>query len=238
VTRFASLDLEQVPALLRAEPATLRDWLERQRPSLAAFCVFTIVLGAGIYGGVMGCWRSPLQALFTGIKLPLLILLTTLGNALLNAMLAPLLGLNLSSRQCLTVILMTFAIAAVMLGSLAPVAAFVVWNTPPLTAATTLASPEYGLMQLTLFAFIAGAGVTGNVALAPLLREWSGSAGVARRVLCAWVAVNLLLGSQICWVLRPFIWDPAGPVQFIGQQYLHGSFFETVFEAARRLLFP
>lgn len=238
MTRFAALDLEQVPALLRAEPATLRDWLERQRLSLVTFCVLAIVLGAGIYGGVMGWWRSPLQALFTAIKLPLLILLTTLGNALLNAMLAPLLGLNLSGRQCLTVILMTFAIAAVMLGAFAPVAAFVVWNTPPLTAATTLASPEYGLMQLTLFAFIAGAGVTGNFALAPLLRDWSGSVAVARRVLCAWLAVNLLLGSQICWVLRPFIWDPARPVEFLGPEYLRGSFYETVFEAARRLLFP
>jgi hypothetical protein len=238
MTRFAALDIEQVPALLRAEPATLRDWLERQRPSRAAFCVLTIVVGAGIYGVVMGSWRSPLQALFTGIKLPLLILLTTLGNALLNAMLAPLLGLNLSGRQCLIVILMTFAIAAAMLGALAPVGAFVVWNTPPLTAATTLASPEYGLMQLTLFAFIAGAGVTGNVALAPLLREWSGSAAVARRVLGAWLAVNLLLGSQICWVLRPFIWDPARPVEFLGPEYFRGSFYETVFEAARRLIFP
>ena len=228
----------EAPVLLRAEPATLRDWLERQRLSRATFCVLTIVVGAGIYGAVMGWWRSPLQALFTGIKLPLVILLTTLGNALLNAMLAPLLGLNLSGRQCLTVMLMTFAIAAVMLASLAPVAAFLVWNTPPLSAATTLASPEYGLMQLTLFAFIAGAGVTGNVALAPLLRDWSGNAAVACRVLCAWLAVNLLLGSQICWVLRPFIWDPARPVEFLGPEYFRGSFYETVFEATRRLIFP
>jgi hypothetical protein len=56
-------------------------------------------------------------------------------------------------------------------------------------------------------------------------------------VLLAWLAGNLLLGSQIAWVLRPFIWDPAGRVEFIGQQYFHGSFYETVLEALRRLLF-
>ena len=33
-------------------------------------------------------------------------------------------------------------------------------------------------------------------------------------------------------------WDPARPVVFIGREYFHGSFYETVFEAARRLLFP
>ena len=237
MTSYSALDFRQVPTLLRAAPATLRDWLERRLSARATFCVLTIVLGAGAYGAVMGSWRGGWQPLCTGIKLPLLILLTTLGNALLNAMLAPLLGLNLTARQCLTVILMTFAIAALILGALAPIAAFVVWNLPPLTPATTLASPEYGLLQLTLFGFIASAGVTGNVALAPLLRAWSGRRGVARRVLFAWLAVNLLLGSQICWVLRPFLWDPARPVEFLGPEFLRGSFYETVFEAARRLLF-
>ena len=201
------------------------------------WCAGVVILGGGLYGAVMGAWREPLQALYTGIKLPLVILLTTLGNALLNAMLAPLLGLNLTFRQTLLAVSMTFAIAAVLLGAFSPIAAFVVWNTPPLTAATWLTSPEYGFLQLTLVAFIAGAGVTGNTCLEPLLRLWSGSAAIARNVLLAWLAVNLLLGSQICWVLRPFIWDANRPVEFIGQDCFQGSFFETVFEAVRRLVF-
>lgn len=222
--------------LLRAQPATLVDWLKRWRTQRLTWCVTIIIIGAGLYGAVMGAWRDVLQGLYTGIKLPLVILLTTLGNTLLNGMLAPLLGLNLTFRQSLLIVLMTFAIAAVMLGALSPVAAFIVWNTPPLTAATRLASAEYGLLQLTLVIFIAYAGVSGNLCLMPLLRQWSGSSFVARNVLLAWLAVNLLLGSQICWVLRPFIWDPARPVEFLGPEYLRGSFYETVFEAARRLL--
>jgi len=186
----------------------------------------------------MGCWRDPWQALYTGIKLPLVILLTTLGNGLLNGMLAPLLGLNLGFRQALVLVLFSFAIASLILGALSPVALFVVWNTPPLTAGTRLSSPEYGFLQLTLAVFIAVAGILGNVRLLPLLRQWTTSDAVARRVLLAWLAGNLFLGSQICWVLRPFIWDPAGPVEFIGRQYFHGGFYETVFQAACRLLWP
>ena len=201
------------------------------------FGLAAIVIGAGAYGAVMGFWRDPLQALYTGIKLPLVILLTTLGNGLLNGMLAPLLGFNATFRQSLAIVLVTFATASVILGALSPVALFVVWNTPPLSSATQLSSPEYGLMQLTLAVLIACAGIAGNVHVVPLLSQWTRSAAVGRKVLLAWLAGNLFLGSQICWVLRPFIWDPAGPTQFIGREYFRGSFYETVFDAVRRLVF-
>ena len=92
-------------------------------------------------------------------------------------------------------------------------------------------------MQLMLALFVAFAGTVGNVRLLPLLQQWTDRAPVARNVLLAWLAVNLFLGSQICWVLRPFIWDPSGRIEFIGRQYFHGSFYETLFEAARRVLF-
>jgi hypothetical protein len=203
---------------------------------LAQLCAVVVVVGGALYGAAMGSWWVPLQALYVAIKLPLLILLTTLGNGLLNGMLAPLLGLNITFRQSLAAVLVSFGIAAAILGALSPVALFVVWNTPALAASTRLSSVEYGFLQWVIVLFIAGAGVVGNVRLLPLLRGMAGNASIARRVLFAWLAGNLFLGSQICWVLRPFIWDPAGPVRFIGKEYLHGSFYETLFEAARRLL--
>ena len=89
---------KSVGAFLRAETDQFRDWMLHRQENLVGFCVVAIVVGAGSYGAVMGCWRDPLQALYTGIKLPLVILLTTLGNGLLNGMLAPLLGLNVTFR--------------------------------------------------------------------------------------------------------------------------------------------
>jgi hypothetical protein len=234
--RTPALNFDSVGLFLRSDAKRLHEWVTRSRSRLVWFCVTAIVVGAGPYGAVMGSWRDGWQALYTGIKLPLVILLTTLGNGLLNGMLAPLLGLNLGFRQSLVLVLISFAIASLILGALSPVALFVVWNTPPLTAGTRLSSPEYGVLQLTLAGFLAFAGILGNLRLLPLLRQWTNKAAVARRVLLAWLAGNLFLGSQICWVLRPFIWDPAGPVEFIGRQYFHGSFYETVFEAARRLV--
>jgi hypothetical protein len=223
---------------LRADPDALGRRVTRPGSREIWVCLAAIVLGAGGYGAVMGSWRDPWQALYTGIKLPLVILLTTLGNGLLNGMLAPLLGVNLPFRQSLVAVLLSFAVTSVVLAGLSPIALFLVWNTPPLSAATRLTSPEYGFLQLMLALFIAVAGIIGNARLLPVLERLGHSAPAARRVLFAWLAGNLFLGSQISWVLRPFIWDPAGPVQFVGRQYFHGSFYQTVLQAAWRILAP
>jgi hypothetical protein len=199
--------------------------------------VAVIFAGAGAYGAAMGSWRAPQQALYTAIKFPLVILLTSLGNALLNGMLASLLGLNMGFRRCLLVIFMSFTIASAILGSFSPLMLFLVWNTPPVGAATTANSAAYGFMQLATVGIIAFAGVMANLRLIPLLRNLSGNSATALRVLFAWLAGNLLLGSQIVWLLRPFIGNPAIPVEFLTSHALEGNFFEAVFYDLRRLIF-
>ena len=64
------------------------------------------------------------------------------------------------------------------------------------------------------------------------------SAIVARKILFAWLAGNLLLGSQLSWILRPFIGLPDLPLEFLRPHPLQGNFYETVFQSARHLLFP
>ena len=80
------------------------------------------------------------------------------------------------------------------------------------------------------------AGIAANVRLVQLLRELSGSAGAARKVLFAWLAGNLLLGSQLSWIFRPFVGSPNLPVEFLRADPFRGSFYEAVFNAARQLL--
>jgi hypothetical protein len=233
----SSLNFQTFDQFLRPDIRRERNRVADSRWADVLFCVAIIAVGAGIYGAVMGCWCAPLQAVYVAIKLPLLIVLTTVGNALLNGMLAPLLGLNLPLRHSFILVLMSFAFASAALGGLSPVALFVVWNTPSLHQGTWLSSPEYGALQLTHASFIALAGIIGNLRLLPLLRQFADRASVARNVLFSWLAGNLFLGSQLCWVMRPFIWDPAHATVFIGREYFRGSFYETVFEAARRIIF-
>lgn len=233
----ASLNLRQVPILLRGEVEPISRWLEQWDARRAWLCLAVILAGAGAYGAAMGCWRSPWQAGYVALKFPLIILLTTLGNALLNGMLAPLLGLNLRFRQSLLAILMSFTIAAAILGAFSPIIFFLVWNLPPMTADAQARHVAYDLLMLTQVAAIAFAGVVANLRLVQLLRRVSGSAAVAWKVLLGWLAGNLFLGSQLCWICRPFFGAPHLPVEFLRPDAFHGNFYESVFRAMRELLF-
>ena len=237
MTGMANRAPSDVSDLLRGEVAPIGDSMDHWDARQQGMCTAVIVVGAGFYGAAMGSWRAPLQALYVAIKFPLIILLTTVGNSLLNAMLAPLLGLNISLRQSFLAVLFSFTIASTILGAFAPLAAFVVWNSPPLPApGSEYSSGTYNFIQLTHVAVIAFAGVIGNLRLVWLLRLLGGSPAVARRVLLAWLAGNLFLGSQLCWILRPFIGAPGLPVEFLRTTAFKGNFYEAVFNAFLRLV--
>jgi hypothetical protein len=225
----------EIATLLRGETETISAWSECWSAQRFALHVAVIVLGAGLYGAAMGWWRDPRQALYVAIKFPLIILLTTAGNALLNAMLAPLLGLNIPIRQSFSAILMSFTVAAAILGAFSPVMAFMIWNAPPMSP-RAVSGTTYSLIKLANVAVIAFAGSTGNVRLFQTLARLGGSKAVAFRVLLAWLAGNLFLGSQLSWIFRPFIGAPNLPVEFFRAAALHGNFYENVFHSLMQIL--
>jgi hypothetical protein len=226
---------QEIAILLRGETGPIAAWTEQFSLKRVAMQAGIIIAGAGIYGAAMGWWRAPQQALFVAIKFPLIILLTTVGNALINAMLAPLLGLNIPFRQSFLAILMSFTIVAAILAAFCPVAAFFVWSAPPFSP-ETIAGPTYGFIKLLHVLVIAFAGVAGNVRLFQLLTKFGGSKAVAWRVLIAWLAGNLFLGSQLSWILRPFIGAPFLPVAFLRDAAFHGNFYENLFQTLRQIL--
>ena len=226
----ASVPPPEFATLLRGETETFSAWSGQWNSRRIASHLAIIIVGAGFYGAAMGWWRAPQQGLFVAIKFPLIILLTTLGNALLNGMLAPLLGLNIPFRQSFSAIVMSHAITAAILGAFSPLIAFMVWNAPVMSSATSSIA-AYNLIKLAHVAIIMFAGIAGNARLFQMLAQLGGSPAVARRVLFAWLAGNLFLGSQLSWILRPFIGAPELPVQFFRAGALHGNFYENVFGA-------
>lgn len=226
----ASLSLD-IPPLLRGETASMLRWIEGWRLTRCGHPLLYIIVGAGSFGAAMGYWRAPLQALYCGIKLPLIMLLTAGANALINGMLAPLLGVNLSMRQSFGAVISSFAIASIILGAFSPIVAFFIWNTPLLTGYDAQSAGIHNSMLTALVYIIAFAGITANLRLFQLLRAVAGGNAEGLRLLFAWLTINLLLGSQISWILRPFIGAPGLDVVFLRPTAFHGSFFETFFSA-------
>lgn len=230
-------NFRQISVLLRAEPARIDPWIRSPDAGHFVLHLAWIVLGAGFYGAAMGFWREPLQGFYTAIKFPLIILATTFGNALLNAMLAPLLGLNVTFRQSVFAMLTSFSISSAILGAFSPLIAFVVWNAPPLVLNVQISDATYGSIQLMHVAIIAFAGTVANFKLLQWLKQLGGNSAAARRVLFAWLAGNLFLGSQLCWIFRPFIGFPGLPVEFFRPDAFRGNFYEAVFHTFVNLFF-
>jgi hypothetical protein len=224
-------DVRKIGALLRGEPGCIDSWVRLPRVQNLTVHLVWIVVGMGCYGAAMGAWRDSLQALYTAIKFPLIILLTTFGNGLINSMLAPLLGLNISFRQCMFAILTSCSLSAAILGAFSPLMAFMVWNATPLSAAAPVGSDlTHDAILLTHVLVIAFAGIVANLRLSQWLTHLGGSPVITQRVLSAWLIGNLFLGSQLSWIFRPFVGLPGLPVEFIRPSALHGSFYETVFQ--------
>jgi len=222
-------------ALLTEDPTGVTRSLAR--PNIYAWLSYctVILIGSALYGFTLGIWRAPLQALYTAIKFPLLIFLTCAGNAALNGMLAHILGLGLSFRQTSVAILMSFAIAAIILAGFSPITLFIWFNAPPLGSTTAIFG--HSLMLLSHVCAIAFSGVMANRRLFSFLRNVRGSGAAARAVLLSWLGGNLFLGAQLAWNLRPFIGSPNLPVQFLRGDPLRGNFYEAVWRAFRHLFF-
>ena len=207
--------------------------IEDRSPRWSLFLVLVILVGCGAYGVSVGLWRSPLQSAYTALKIPLLIFLTCGANALLNGLLAQLIGSGLGFRHASAAILLSFALASCLLAAFAPLTLFSLLNTPPL--ASVDAGAGHSLTLLTHVALIAYAGIMANARLLALLRRFATTRRAATTTLLAWLGGNLLLGAQLAWVLRPFIGSPGLPVEFLRADPLRGNFFEAVWGALQRL---
>lgn len=224
----------ELSALLRGTPEELRTWIDRPDQRRLWLCLAVISGAFGIYGFTIGFWRAPLMGLFVAVKMPTLIFLTLAGNGLLNGMLGLLLGSGLGFRQSLMAQLMSFTIAALILGALSPVTFFMALNAPAPDADHAATAHSHFLVTHTLL--IAMAGLFANLHLARLLLAVTQPGSrTASPTLFAWLAGNAFLGAQLSWILRPFFGTPSIEIAFLRPHPFDGTFYETVWRSLQKI---
>lgn len=217
-----------LPALLRGAPDDLRTWINDPGARNLRLCVITIIVACGFYGMTVGIWRDPLMGLYVAIKMPALIFLTLACNGFLNGMLGLLLGSGLGFKQSLMAQLMSFTIAALVLGAIAPVTFFLALNAPPPDAENAASAHSHFLVAHTVL--IAMAGIIANLHLAKLLIAVTPDRRTAAATLAAWLAGNAFLGAQLSWIMRPFFGTPSIEVAFFRPHPFNGTFYEVVWD--------
>lgn len=179
-------------------------------------CLACICGGTALYGFAFGIWRSPLQALYAALKMPLLFISTVAASGLANIMLTHALGSGLTGRQVLTCIALSMAMAALLLGALSPVALFFALQSPTTSAA-------YPWVLLGHTATVGACGTIGTVRLHRLLKCLT---RMPTRLLVIWFLVSGFVGCQLSWILSPFLAMPDHPEPFFNPAAFSGNFYE------------
>lgn len=162
------------------------------------------------YGLMVGLSKSPLQALSSGIKMPILFLVSMAFclPALYFFSLA-LLATPLKMMQVLAIVLAAMGVTSFLLLGLAPITLFFV-----------LTSNNYAFFQLLAVAF------TGVSAWIGVYFLWRGmtlvdetrdnaSRQLGRRILMLWIVLYAFVGTQMTWRLSPFIGNPDDPFYLV-----------------------
>jgi len=201
-----------------------------------------IILGTTIYGYSFGLWRSPLQAVYSAGKMPMLFFSVVVVSALINFMLAQLIGARMSFRQVLMAILVGMSVTAVLLGAFSPVILFFVLQVPGplgLPGAGTIAGqclmPVYQGLLIAHVVLIAVAGISGNIRIFRILVMITGEKAIAWRILAVWLLITGFAGCELSWLMSPFLARPDLPVPFLNPNAFSCNFFEYLWRAITQL---
>lgn len=185
-------------------------------PMIKYFSLYSLILSA-IYGFFLGLFAGGWQIPVSLIKIPLLVFGTLLICLPALYILNTLVGTKLSVKQTLAMLLASTFLMTVVLGSLSPVILFFI----------LLTSTKKFISVLNVFIFA----ISGIFALKSF---WNGMRYLTIRsdyypkipVIKGWSLLYIAVGTQLAWILRPFIGDKA---KFSLFREIEGNFYMAVF---------
>jgi hypothetical protein len=226
--------LNKVDYILR-HPAEIRESLQQEKNLLELTRVFlgvTIVMAA-CYGVVMGGtnWVQGtdmpltdqlLMMVSTGVKVPVLFLLTLLIVVAPVYVSSIYIGARMSFPQFVALLLGSLTITVITLASMASVAFFF--------ALTTTSYEFIKLLHVLFFAYAGIAGMSYMVRCFNTLLDRE----VHRLWYTVWLALYMFVGTQLAWTLRPFVGTPGMEFQLFRDRW--GNFYVSVLQSLQSML--
>ncbi len=184
----------------------------------------TIGIACGaIYGAAMGLYGGRgLQALFSAIKVPILLFAATLVVLPNFFVVNTLLGLRDDFGEACRGVLGTQACVAVALGAWTPITVFGYVSVHDYASA----------MVVNGIAFVA-ASFAGHLSLRAHYRPLIARDPRHRVALRAWLLLYVFVAIQLAWMLRPFVGHASFETAFV-RGGLWGNAYEAVFDAVRK----
>jgi hypothetical protein len=187
----------------------------------------TLASLTGLYGLAAGAYAGVLQAISSGIKLPLLITATLVICFPAFYVVQILVGSRLRFTQVLILVLAALSLTAVLLAAFVPVAVFFL-----------ITGANYYFLQLLHVLAVLVAGLFGMYALHEGLSIVCEQRGVypkkALTIMRVWAVLFAFVGIQMAWNLRPFLGDRGEP--FTVFRSYEGNFYAAIVYSVNRLL--
>jgi hypothetical protein len=183
-----------------------------------------------LYGAAMGCFggfagERALQVVFSSLKVPMLLFVTFILALPSFFVLNTLVGVRNDFAEVLSALLETQAGVALVLASLAP-----------LTLVFYFAAPSYEAAVLFNLLMFSVASISGQVILRRRYRALIARQPLHQKLFWTWLGCYGFLGTQMGWVLRPFIGAPDAPVRFF-REGAWGNVYEVLFGMVWKLIF-
>jgi len=185
------------------------------------------IVGSAIYGFSMGLFHSPVQALSSAIKVSCLFFLTLAICLPTLHFMGLLLGSKMKLTHTFTILLTGIALNSILLAAFAPISLFFLFS-----------GSKYEfllLMHVVIFAFC------GIASLLSIKRNTSNVSQIVNNgqeqssstLLKAWFIVYMFIGTQMSYLLAPFIGKNEGFILLASEK---GDFFSYLFKIILELL--